>query len=1353
MKRWLLMLLLIMAMIIGCMPAFASEVESEQAVEETTVETVAETAEETVAETVTETAEETEEPVIAETEELPTAIESGRFLYKVNGTKATITGLVDINETNLNLVIPATIDGYTVVAIGNNAFSGNVNIKSVTLPDTLTEIGYGAFNNCKNLTGTLTLPASLISFSGASYNAGAFEGTAITELIVKDGSGALKFKQYTFRNCTSLVKVTLPGRVTVIGDDAFSGCASLTTVNWSAGTSAQTIGARAFTATKLSSFVCPSSLETISTNAFNGIQYLKSVTLNEGLVTIGDGAFSGCTGLTGKLVIPSTVTSFSGASYDGGAFAGTSISELEILGGTKTLNIKSYTFAECKRLTKVTLPARVLIIGSKAFEGDTALKTFSWADGLGIQRIEDSAFVGTSLASFVAPSNLEYIGTNAFSGVESLKSVTFNEGLKTIADGAFKECTRLTGTLTLPSSLSLFEGASYEDGAFAGTSITEVVVESGNEPLAIKSYTFENCLKLKKVTLPERVKSIGAYAFNGAASLSEVIWEGGMTQSIGDYAFVGTRLNSFVCPTGLVSIGQSAFKGVTALTTVEFNEGLTTIAAGAFKDCTGLSGTLTLPSTLSKFEGAYYDDGAFENTNYSEVIITDGVVELFIKGNTFTNCKNLKKVTLPGRVSGLGHYAFDGASALTTVLWDGGVFDQTIGQYAFRGTALFAFKCPDTLVSIDERAFQGVKTLISVTFNEGLTSIGVGAFKDCTNLTGTLVLPTTLTELPGSYYNDGAFENTGITEVVIKDDVANLNIHARAFANCKQLAKVTLPGRTTSIHQQVFQGCEKLTTLKVTEIDDAWTFKNLPIVEVTGYTYDKWYTQDGTGVTTTGEMLQKGTNTVYLRLVPNVYTVNFNANGGTVSIAKTSVTYHEPYGELPVPTRNNYKFIGWYTQSSGGTLVTADTLVATASNHYIYAQWVKNNLETYAVTYNANGGTNAPATQTKIQNTNLKLSSSIPTKTYTITFNANGGVVTPQTVKVVALFKNWNTKADGSGVPYNAGDTYTNNAAVTLYAQYNVARVGNVPVPTRDGFIFTGWYTAATGGNLVSEDTELAANTTLYARWVAEGEGYVDPVEAFVTQLYQICLNREPDSVGLAGWTSQLKKGNETGVSAAYGFIFSQEFLGKNLCNEDYVKQLYKAFLGREADAGGLAAWVSVLESGRTREHVFNGFALSIEFAKLCESYGIVQGKGVDESGRGTFPTGPCTVCGKTTPVIREEGVISFVRRMYLVCLGRDADSEGLNAWAKTLRDKRESGRGVAYGFIFSEEFMKKNYDNGEYVEHLYRAFMGRGSDPTGKAAWVGQLDRGISRLEVFEGFVGSDEFTKICNEYGILRD
>jgi hypothetical protein len=256
----------------------------------------------------------------------------------------------------------------------------------------------------------------------------------------------------------------------------------------------------------------------------------------------------------------------------------------------------------------------------------------------------------------------------------------------------------------------------------------------------------------------------------------------------------------------------------------------------------------------------------------------------------------------------------------------------------------------------------------------------------------------------------------------------------------------------------------------------------------------------------------------------------------------------------------------------------------------------------------------------------------------------------------------------------------------------------------------------------------------------------VDPIEAFVTRLYNVCLGRQPDTGGLNTWTGKLKAKTITGVQTAYGFIFSTEFRNKNYCNEHYVEQLYLAFMGRAADSGGKANWIKKLESGVTREEVFNGFAMSAEFNNLCNQYGITRGKAITVPRYGTVPKGNCSICGK------EDGVTTFVKRMYRVCLGREADAGGLKTWTTALWDHTKSGRQIGEGFIFSKEFMNKNYSNAEYVEHLYQAFMGRASDAGGKANWVRQLANGKTRHDVFDGFAGSAEFDRICRSYGIVR-
>lgn len=113
-------------------------------------------------------------------------------------------------------------------------------------------------------------------------------------------------------------------------------------------------------------------------------------------------------------------------------------------------------------------------------------------------------------------------------------------------------------------------------------------------------------------------------------------------------------------------------------------------------------------------------------------------------------------------------------------------------------------------------------------------------------------------------------------------------------------------------------------------------------------------------------------------------------------------------------------------------------------------------------------------------------------------------------------------------------------------------------------------------------------------------------VNCFVARLYKVCLNRLPDMAGQSGWVINLLNEEATGSSAAYGFVFSQEFINLNLNNTEFVQYMYQAFFGREADSVGLEYWAGQLNSSKaSREDVFDGFSKSQEFINLCDSYGI----------------------------------------------------------------------------------------------------------------------------------------------------
>lgn len=237
----------------------------------------------------------------------------------------------------------------------------------------------------------------------------------------------------------------------------------------------------------------------------------------------------------------------------------------------------------------------------------------------------------------------------------------------------------------------------------------------------------------------------------------------------------------------------------------------------------------------------------------------------------------------------------------------------------------------------------------------------------------------------------------------------------------------------------------------------------------------------------------------------------------------------------------------------------------------------------------------------------------------------------------------------------------------------------------------------------------------------------------FVTRLYNTCLGREPEAAGLADWTRVLCNGSSNGADAGYGFVFSQEYKNKNTTDEQFVEMLYQVFLNRPSDAGGKQGWLNVLQQGVSREHVFKGFVESAEYTALCESYGIA---------RGSFTP--------SQPRDQNVGVTGFVSRLYTKALGRNYEIDGLNAWCNQINTGVNSPEYVAECFINSDEFMRKNLSNEEYVKVLYRTFLGREYDQAGLNAWVNQLNNGVSRQEVLHGFSRSAEFARIMAQYGL---
>lgn len=142
-----------------------------------------------------------------------------------------------------------------------------------------------------------------------------------------------------------------------------------------------------------------------------------------------------------------------------------------------------------------------------------------------------------------------------------------------------------------------------------------------------------------------------------------------------------------------------------------------------------------------------------------------------------------------------------------------------------------------------------------------------------------------------------------------------------------------------------------------------------------------------------------------------------------------------------------------------------------------------------------------------------------------------------------------------------------------------------------------------------SEFNELCASYGIKAGRIDPSSYDMGEVYAFVTRLYQLCLNRTPDETGLKNWVGSLQSKSISGAQAAAGFFFSHEFLEKKLSSQAYVNLLYNVLLNRQPSATESSGWINDINTGKsTRAQVLNGFAGSPEFNELCAAYNITAG-------------------------------------------------------------------------------------------------------------------------------------------------
>ena len=337
----------------------------------------------------------------------------------------------------LALLLPATAAAYDFEVDGIY-YNINGNEAEVTY-----ESQFGSY------LGDVIIPATV------TYNGTTFPVTSI-------GEGA-------FRGCGSLTTIEIPNSVTIIGNYAFAWCFILTTID------------------------IPNSVTIIGELAFCECHDLSSVDISNSVITIGEGAFSGCSSLT-SIDIPNSVT-FIGNN----AFAYSKLSHIAVASGNQYYDSRN----NCNAI--IETPSNTLIAGCK----NTLIPN-------SVTSIGDFAFAGCSgLTSVIIPNSVTSIGSGAFASCSGLTSVIIPNSVTSIGSYAFNGCSGLT-SVSISNFVTSIGSHAFEDCI----SLTSVTIPSS--VTIIGENSFYNCYSLTSIDIPNSVSTIGNYAFYGCSSLNDV---------------------------------------------------------------------------------------------------------------------------------------------------------------------------------------------------------------------------------------------------------------------------------------------------------------------------------------------------------------------------------------------------------------------------------------------------------------------------------------------------------------------------------------------------------------------------------------------------------------------------------------------------------------------------------------------------------------------------------------------------------------------------------------------------------------------------------------------------------------
>ncbi len=660
-------------------------------------------------------------------------------------------------------------DCTATVTFNNQTYT---DVKTVTVEKTGHSI---SGNSCVNCGQPASEGLVMVLISADEYTVSGIGTCTDTEILIPttyNGLPVVSVEASAFLDNTSITSVVLPDGITSIGENAFNGCESLTSVT----------------------FGKNSQLTSIGPGAFNYCHSLESITIPASVTSIGEWAFVECYRLVEVWNL--SKLNITAGSEDNGyvgyyakrvetepseSYVYTDENGYVIYYDGKVKALINYTGNE----TKLTIPDDITELNCFALSDCYNITSVTFGENSQLTSIGDGAFNWCeSLESITIPDSVTSIGDGAFNWCESLESITIPDGVISIGDWAFCCCAKLT-SITIPDGVK-----------------------------SIGNYAFEECTALEIITIPGSVLSIGDNAFKECTALKNITIPGSVL-SIGDNAFKEcTALESAIIAEGVKSIGDNAFYNCTSLVNVSLPDSLTSISFNTFYGCANLQ---------------LYDDGTAYYLGNSEnhylilvSVISKEITSFtiddktkFIWSSAFSECRVLESIENTQNILCIGSYAFEHCNSLTTFSIPQGVTTIEDGTF-FCCTNMQTITIPDTVTSIGQSAFEGCNNLKSISIPNGVTSIGNKAFYECKKLEN-IIIPDGVTFIRYDTFNGcESLEWVSLPESVYY-------INQFAFNNCSSLKSIIIPSAVTDIAIAAFLHCDALTTVYYGGTEDKWS--------------------------------------------------------------------------------------------------------------------------------------------------------------------------------------------------------------------------------------------------------------------------------------------------------------------------------------------------------------------------------------------------------------------------------------------------------------------------------------------------------------------------------------------------